>query len=57
MVDRGLETQRWFVIWDCLTHMKNASLCIDQRKGRQVGRPSLAMSVSVNQMKITHLLK
>ena len=57
MVNRGLKTQRWLVLWDCLTHMEKASLCNDQRKGRRAGRPSLAMGVSVNQMKITQSFK
>ena len=57
MVNRGLKTQRGLVRWDCLTHTENASLFHDQRKGRWAGRPSLAMSASINQMKITHPFK
>ena len=57
MVDRGLKTQRWLVIQRCLTHMENASLYNDQRKGRWAGRPSLKMGVSAIQMKITHSFK
>ena len=54
MVVRSLKTQRWLVIWDCLTHVENASLCNDQRKGRWAGRPSLEMSASAIKTKITH---
>ena len=54
MVSWGHKTQRWLVIWYCLTHMENASLCDDQPKGRWASRPSSAMSVSVNRRKITH---
>ena len=57
MVDRSLKTQRWFVILDCLTHMESTGLCNDQPEGRWAGRPSLAMSVSANQMKITDSFK
>ena len=57
MVNRGLKTQRWFVTWDCLTHVEDASHCNDQAKGRWAGRSSSAMSVSVNQMKITPSFK
>ena len=57
MMDRGLKPQIWLVIWNCLTHMENASLFNAQPKGRRAGRPSLAMSVSVNQMTITLLIR
>ena len=57
MVDRGLKTQRFFVIWDGLTHRENASLRNDQPEGRVAIRPSLAMSVSANQMEIAHSFK
>ena len=57
MVDRSLRTQRWLVIWDCLTHVESESLCTDRHEGRWAGRPSLAMSVGANQMKVTHSYK
>ena len=56
MVDRGLKTQRWFVIWDSLAHMENASLCNDQSKGRWNSRPSLAISVSVMKICLSDLI-
>ena len=51
MVDRGIKTPKWL---DCLTHTKCADLGNDKPKDRWAGSPSLALSVSVNQMKITH---
>ena len=57
MVDRGLKTQRWFVIWDCSTHMENAGLRHARPKGHWAVRPSLATTVSVNQMKFLSRFK
>ena len=55
MVDRGLKTQSWLVIWDCLTRMKNASLCNDRRKGRWASRPSLTKGVGVMKINVSDL--